>query len=166
MDEAGLAHEMICLCGLAGHGKGIRNARRSTEIFSRLHLDRILIASPAIFQDTPLMADVRSGGSIGEGEGGRISQMEEFIRGLENDTLIDARNASAIVSPYGRIPEHKEEMIAGLQSACRPYGGGGLRSMRQSLQMNLRPPKARAAQGSAGLRCIMAPVRRAVRRCA
>ncbi len=135
MDEAGLAYEMIYLCGLAGHGKGIRNARRSAEVFSRLHPDRILIASLSIFPDTPLMADIRSGGFIEEGEGERISEMEEFIRGLENDTLIDARNASAIVSPYGRIPEHKEEMIAGLQSAYRLYGEDGLRRMRRSLQM-------------------------------
>lgn len=134
LDQAGFAYEVIYLSGLGGKGRGVENARKTAQAFSQLHPDRILIASLTIFPDTPLMAQVRSGDFVEATEGERILEIKEFLQGLKNDTLIDARNASAVTSIYGRIPEQKQEMIDYLQQVYETYGEEGLRKRRDSLR--------------------------------
>lgn len=134
LDQAGFAYEVIYLSGLAGKGRGVENARRTAEAFSQLHPDRILIASLTIFPDTPLMTQVRSGDFVEASEGERIRELQEFLKNLKNDTLIDARNASAVVSLYGRIPGQKQDMIDYLQQVYETYGENGLRTQRDSLR--------------------------------
>ncbi|WP_130837989.1 hypothetical protein [Lachnoclostridium sp. Marseille-P6806] len=76
---------------------------------------------------------VRSGKFQEATEGEKILERIEFLKGLQNDTLIDATNASIITSIYGRIPEQKQEMITRLQSIYSTYGEKGLHRMRDSL---------------------------------
>lgn len=133
MDEAGLACEIIYLAGLGGAGRGIQNAKVSAEALNQLHPDRILIPSLTIFPDTPLMQEVRSGAFQEASEGERIREIQTFLQELTIDTLIDARNASAVISLYGRIPEKKQAMIGQLQKIYDTYGEVGLRARRDSL---------------------------------
>lgn len=133
MDQAGFSYEVIFLSGLGGRGYGLDHARKTAAVFSRLHPDRILIAGLTIFPDTPLMENVRKGEFQEATEGERILELKEFLQNLNNDTLIDARNASIITSIYGRIPEQKQEMVERLQRLYDTYGEEGLRQQRDSL---------------------------------
>jgi len=134
MDQAGLAYEVIFLSGLGGKGYGLDHAKKTAEVFNQLHPDRILIAGLTIFPDTPLMKNVRSGEFQEATERERILELKEFLQDLKNPTLIDATNASIITAIYGRIPEHKQEMIDRLQKVYDSYGEKGLRHMRDSLK--------------------------------
>jgi hypothetical protein len=80
------------------------------------------------------MKDVKSGDFQEATEGERILELQEFIRDLKIDTLIDATNASIITAIYGRIPDKKQEMIDRLQAIYNRYGENGLRNARESLQ--------------------------------
>lgn len=134
MDVAGMPYEVIFLSGLGGKGYGLQHAKKTAEVLNQLHPDRVLIAGLTIFPDTPLMKDVKSGDFQEATEGERILELQEFIRDLKIDTLIDATNASIITAIYGRIPDKKQEMIDGLQAIYNRYGENGLRNARESLQ--------------------------------
>ena len=133
MDEAGLDYAVIYLCGLAGKGNGLRNARRTAAVFNRIRPSRILISSLTIFEDTPLRKKILEGGFKEEGEVERIREIQELLRLLENPALIDARNASAMIPLYGAIPGQKEEMLTALDSVASLLGENALRRMRSSL---------------------------------
>lgn len=133
MDQAGLCYEVIFLSGLGGKGYGLDHAKKTAAVFNQLHPDRIIIAGLTIFPDTPLMKDVLSGDFVEMPEGERILELKEFLKNLDNPTLIDATNASIITTIYGRIPEQKQEMVNRLQEIYDSYGEEGLRNIRDSL---------------------------------
>lgn len=135
MDKAGFQYEMIYLSGLAGKGHGVENARKTAELFSQLHPDRILIPSLTIFEDTPLMEQVRTGDFEETPEKERISELQTFLKNLKNHTLIDGLNASAVISIYGQIPEQKQEMLDQLQMIDDRFNEDSLRSRRDALDM-------------------------------
>lgn len=135
LDEAGMAYEVIFLSGLGGKGYGLDHARKTAEVFSQIHPDRIMIAGLTIFPDTPLMKDILTGDFVEATEKERVEEITEFLKNLKNDTLIDATNASIITRIYGHIPEQKQEMLDHLQSIYQTYGEDGLREARDSLKV-------------------------------
>lgn len=133
MDQAGLTYSVIFLGGLGGAGYGTRAAEATAAVLNQLHPSRVLASGLTIFEDTPLMEEVRAGQFTEAAEAEKVEELYTLIDSLEIETLFDATNVSNMIPVIGFLPESKEEMLHKLRSTMERYGEDWLRMRRDNM---------------------------------
>lgn len=133
MDESGIDYTVIFLSGLGGHDYGLGHAIKTAEVINQLNPERVMITGLTIFDDAPLMEDIRNADFIESTEKERLIELMSFLEKLEIQTFIDATNSSNVTPLFGRVPENKKAMINHLKEIYEKYGEKTLRNKRESL---------------------------------
>ncbi|MGL6199249.1 MAG: radical SAM protein [Lachnospiraceae bacterium] len=115
LDEAGMEYYFVYMTGLAGKGRGWRNAVNTAEIFNQLNPYFIEIDSLTLFPDTELYEWAQTGKFIPAGEHERIKELIILLEHLQIRTHILADTKSNFKPLTGYIPKEKAKLIGQLQ---------------------------------------------------
>ena len=115
LDEAGIEYYFVYMTGLAGKGKGYRNAVNSAKLFSRLNPYFISVDSLTLFPDTELYRLEPEGKFISAGEKERLRELQVFIRNLQIRTHLFANSVSNFYPTAADLPKEKDFAVSELQ---------------------------------------------------
>ncbi|MCD8140885.1 MAG: radical SAM protein [Planctomycetaceae bacterium] len=134
LDEAGMEYSIIYLAALAGAGKGEQNARRSAEVFNRIHPTHIGVTSLTLLPGSELHDDAAAGRFIESGELERARELRELVSGLNISTFFAANHVSNAVVVKGHLPEAKDDMVRAFTEFIDNYDEDALRRRRRNLR--------------------------------
>lgn len=115
LDAAGIEYYFVYMTGLAGHGKGYRNAVNSARLFSKLNPYFISVDSLTLFQGTKLYLWQQEGTFIPAGEKERLEELQIFVKNLQIRTHLLANTVSNYVPLTAYLPKERDKIIAQLQ---------------------------------------------------
>lgn len=133
LEAAGIRYNFFYLVGLAGAGGGERNARRSAEVFNRLHPVSIGFLSLTLFPESRLYKEMAEGLYQEAGEHERLEEMMTLVSRLTCRTHILARTVSNPIPFTGYLPTDRELILHDLREARSQLTEGQLRSYRDSI---------------------------------
>lgn len=111
LDKAKMSYALFYLLGIAGEGKGIRNARASARVFGRIDPRVIMIHTMTCFKDTVLFEDVCRDRFKMASEKENQRELREFCALLKNEALINAAHLSNTISFVANLPEERMEVL-------------------------------------------------------
>jgi len=112
INNAGMDYTLIYLCGLGGLNYGMANAYKTAPIINKLNVERIMINTLTLLENTPLYDD-NTFKTATEKE--KLSEIITFIKQLNIETFIDATHASNTIKFFGEIPKNKMHIIDHLE---------------------------------------------------
>ena len=115
LDEAGIEYYFVYMTGLAGKGKGYRNALNSAELFSQLNPYIISVDSLTLFPDTKLYKMAQQGLFVPAEEKERIRELQTFINNFNIRTHLLANTVSNFAPIAAELPYDRKAVIDELQ---------------------------------------------------
>lgn len=115
LDEAGIEYYFVYMTGLAGKGKGERNARNSAKLFSQRNPYFISVDSLTLFPGTELYRMAQEGKFSPAGEKERLQELQIFIKNLQIRTHLFANTGSNFYPLTAYLPKERETAVRKLQ---------------------------------------------------
>lgn len=137
LEQAKINYYVIFLGGLAGHGKGIKNAKNTAAILNKLHPSHMYMTSVAVLPNTALYQDVAEGKFQECSELERIEETLELIKALKNPITLYGQSVANPVNFVAKLPEQKELLILELEDTIAQFTSQDemtLRRYRESLR--------------------------------
>ena len=103
------------LNGIGGAGYGLTHAQKTAAIYEGMGISMIEVSSLTLIDKTVLSQRRLRGEFVEAGEYERLREMQEFVRCLKNETIFLSDHISVPFSARVKLPEQKEELIAGIQ---------------------------------------------------
>jgi len=134
LDEAGIEYYFVYMTGLAGKGKGYRNAVNSARLFGQLNPYFISVDSLTLFPDTELYHMEQEGGFLPAGEKERLQELQVFIRNLQIRTHLFANSGSNFYPVTAYLPKERDLVIRELQHVIDTVNEDEMTKYRVSLK--------------------------------
>lgn len=134
LDEAGIEYYFVYMTGLAGQGKGHRNAKNSAELFNMTNPRFISVDSLTLFPNTGLYKKAQEGSFIPAGEAERIQELMLLLDKLQIRTHLFANTVSNFVPVEGVLPYEKERLQSELQYALETNSEKAMQKYRGELK--------------------------------
>lgn len=115
LDEAGMEYYFVYMTGLAGKGKGYRNAVNSAKVFSKINPRFISVDSLTLFPDTELYQIAQTGKFIPAGEKERLQELQTFVEHLQIRTHLFANTVSNFYPTTAFLPKERDKVVSELQ---------------------------------------------------
>ena len=133
LQEAGIHYNITYLTGLAGEGKGIKNALQTARIYSLIAPASINVVSLTLFPGTGLYAGTTEGKYKEAGEHERMDELTTLIENLACHTQIIGNTVSNPVTFTGFLPTDKEYLTHSLTEAKKELSEKRLKAYRNNL---------------------------------
>lgn len=133
LDDAGIAYSIIYIGGLAGRGKGVKNALESAKVFNQINPTHIGAMSLTLMPGSELYEDALAGRFVESGELERTEELLALVSNLDIRTFIAANHVSNNIVFKGRLPTEKARIVAYLEQAIKEYDEDFLRRRRENL---------------------------------
>lgn len=136
-EEAGIRYRVIYLSGLAGSGKGEKNARITAQVLNQLHPTFMYLTSVTVVHDSALYQEVKAGTFKEATELDRIKEFRALIAGLENPIEVDANNISNPVAFFADLPAEKGRALKALDRCIEHWSARDERRRREQREAQL-----------------------------
>lgn len=120
--------------GLAGKGKGERNAINTANVFNQLHPFTVNFVSLTVFSESELYEEIQRGSFVEATEHERLLELRTFISRLHIKTTLLGNTVSNTVPFVGMIPNDRVRVLNELDSAIKNAGEKELRRYRDSIR--------------------------------
>ncbi|AOR23520.1 radical SAM protein [Clostridium taeniosporum] len=133
LDEAGIEYYCMVMTGIAGFGKGIRNAIDTAELLSKVNSKGIFPLSLLLMPGTKLYSDYLIGKFKEATELERLLELKTLIKNLNvnENTLFSSKHETNFIQMSGKLPRDKKEFIKRLDIILENYD-----EMRLKLEFN------------------------------
>ena len=118
LTAAGITYGVIIMTGLAGHGKGIENAKHTAALMNQIHARVLYCNSLVIMEDTPLGQARREGTYVEAGEYERIEELLTLFKELKpkSKLLVNSYHVSNALNINAEVPDEQQETIERLEN--------------------------------------------------
>lgn len=130
--RAGMPFIANFLNGIGGAGYGLSHARKTAAIYEGMNISMIEVSSLTLIDKTVLAQRKLRGEFTEAGEIERLREMQEFIRCLTNSLVFLSDHISVPFSCRVRLPEARDELIAGIDRIIAEAGEEKLRAFRDA----------------------------------
>lgn len=120
------------LYGLGGAGYGLGNAQKTAALYDGMSISMVEVSSLTLVPHTALAIKARRGEFEEAREVERLREMQEFLRCLTNHTRFLANHVSNTFYANAKLPEQKDELIAGIDRVIEQVGEERMRSYRKT----------------------------------
>lgn len=134
LQDAGIHYNLTYLTGLAGKGKGIKNALKTAKVYSNLLPASVNLVSLTIFPGSVLYEEVKNGRYEEAGEHERIEELIALIKSLTCRTHIIGNTVSNPATLTGSLPTDRNIMINILREAENAISEESLRDYRDGIR--------------------------------
>ncbi|NFT08761.1 MULTISPECIES: radical SAM protein [Clostridium] len=133
LDKAGIGYYCMVMTGVAGTGKGIRNATDTAKLLNKVNSKGIFPLSLILMPGTKLNSDCLLGKFKEATELERLVELRTLIKNLNvnENTLFSSKHESNFTKMSGKLPRDKEEFIKRLDIILENYD-----EMRLKLEFN------------------------------
>lgn len=131
LHKAGIRFTFFYLAGMAGAGRGQKNALASARVFSAAGPSRILVVTLTPTKTWPLAKDIAAGRWSAPGEMETAREIQTFARNLTCPCTLNCSHDTDIVRFEGRIPEDQQKMMELLDNRIPMMNEGAARRMRE-----------------------------------
>ena len=115
---AGLSYNAHIMTGIAGHGRGLENARALADFFNRTRPERVVNFSLFLNKTAPLYQDILAGRFQPADEVENLLEDRRLMELLEADSLYyDSFHDHLGLRVWGRLPQDRPKMLARLERA-------------------------------------------------
>ena len=114
LTRAGITYTLWYIAGSARAGRCLENARVSAEIYSQAQPKRIFLTTLSVGPNTPLGQMVESGEYELSSDYETVQEIREFLAGITCPTIFDCGQESNLFQFRMRVPEGRDEILAGL----------------------------------------------------
>lgn len=121
MDYAGLDYRLIYLGGIAGKGKLEESARRSAEVFNKMHSYHMNTTTVSVFKGTKLYDQMIKGEWEEPTELERIKEVRTLMAELTVPMTIDAMTAANNLHFRANLSNEKEELVRRLDEVIAGF---------------------------------------------
>lgn len=121
LEAAGIDYRVIYLGGLAGHGKGEKNAIQTANIFNQLNPTFLYLTTVTIFEDSDMYNDVKNGSFIESTEQERIEEILVLIENMKKSIIIDGRSVSNPIHFSVKLPQDKAVIKKKLEAIIKDF---------------------------------------------
>ncbi|MDR5587847.1 MULTISPECIES: radical SAM protein [Clostridium] len=123
LDEAGIGYYCMVMTGVAGAGKGIRNATDTAKLLNKVNSKGIFPLSLILMSGTKLNSDCLLGKFKEATELERLVELRTLIKNLNvnENTLFSSKHESNFIQMSGKLPRDKEEFIKRLDIILENY---------------------------------------------
>lgn len=133
LDDAGIEYYFIYMTGLAGAGKGSRNAIASAKIINQLNPYFLGIDSLILFPDTELYQLAQEGKFVPAAEKERLEELAVLLEHLQIRVHLQADTKSNFLPLNGYIPREKASFISSLRETADTVSEEEMIAYRKSL---------------------------------
>ncbi|MGN1022888.1 MAG: radical SAM protein, partial [Lachnospiraceae bacterium] len=137
LDEAGMTYRMIYLGGLAGKGKLKESARKSADLFNRIHPYYMMLTNVAVLPGTKLYEQMQRGEWTEPSERERIEEIRTLIANLSIPITINTGTSASSVQFEVSLPQDREDILRELDEVLGRFDDrteAQLRSWRHSMR--------------------------------
>lgn len=134
LEDANIRYNLVYLTGLAGKGKGERNAINTANVFNQLHPFTVNFVSLTVFPESELYEEIQRGSFVEATEHERLLELRTFISRLHIKTTLLGNTVSNTVPFVGMIPNDRVRVLNELDSAIKNAGEKELRRYRDSIR--------------------------------
>lgn len=134
LEEANIRYNLVYLTGLAGKGKGERNAINTANVFNQLSPFTVNFVSLTVFSESELYEEIQRGSFVEATEHERLLELRTFISRLHIKTTLLGNTVSNTVPFVGMIPNDRVRILNELDSAIKNAGEKELRRYRDSIR--------------------------------
>ena len=134
LDAAGIGYAFFYLAGIAGKGRGIENAWATAAVCNQTSPWLVGVNMLTVYKSSELHREITAGRWVEAGEVEKYEEIRELVLGLEIPTEFAMLGASNPVMLCGRLPEHREEIVAAIERVIRDVGEERLRRYRMGLK--------------------------------
>ncbi|NFG26580.1 radical SAM protein [Clostridium botulinum] len=123
LDKAGIGYYCMIMTGIAGAGKGIRNAIDTANLLNKVNCKGIFPLSLILMPGTKLNSDCLLGKFKEATELERLVELKILIRHLNvnENTLFSSKHDSNFTQMSGKLPRDKEEFIKRIDIILENY---------------------------------------------
>lgn len=111
LDRVGIKYRVVYLGGLAGRGKCVESAKKSVEIFNRIHPTLIGTTSLVIVPNTELFAEYQRGEFEEASEKERQEEYRTLFAGLKNHVQVVSGGVNTYLGKVTYLPEDREDLL-------------------------------------------------------
>lgn len=134
LDKVGIRYAFFYLAGIAGKGRGIENARKTSEVFSQVNPAIIMIHTMTPFRGTPLAAEIESGEFEQEPEVEILRELREFYAIYPKPVRMLASHYANTACFDGLIPDHREQILELMDERIETADEDRLEIFRRSIK--------------------------------
>lgn len=134
LEKAGINYNIVYMTGLAGSGKGEKNAIQSTIVYNQLKPESINIVGLTIFPETGLLQAIETGEYKEAGELEKLYELELFVRSLKIETTIYANTISNLAPFAGNLPTDTNKILNMLNKTISQSNENDLKNYRNSIR--------------------------------
>lgn len=134
LEKANISYHFVYLAGLAGKGRGERNAIHTARVFNQLHPLTINFVSLTIFPESELYGDIQAGNFAEATEVERLLEIKTLISNLRTETTLLGNTVSNTVPFVGRLPDDRMRILQELDVAIQNADELGLRAYRNRIE--------------------------------
>lgn len=115
MKQVGFLYNAHMMTGIAGNGRGLKNAEQTADFFNRTQPLRITNFSLFLYDCAPLIKDVRAGNYVPASELENLVEERKLIELLQSESCVyDGFHDFIPFRIKGTLPNDKEKMLARL----------------------------------------------------
>lgn len=133
LDEAGIEYYFVHMTGLAGKGRGYRNAVNTAKIFNKLNPYFISVDSLTLFLGTVLYDMEKEGRFVPAWEKERIQELQVFVRKLQLRTHLFANSKSNFYPLTAYLHKEREYIINELEQVRESFSEEEMQEYRNGL---------------------------------
>jgi len=134
LEAADISYNIVYLTGLAGSGKGEKNALESAMVYNQIKPHSINVVALTIFPESALYKEIQLGTYVAEGELEKLFELKAFISSLEIPTIVFANTISNAAPFTGEFPRDKEQIVSMLQKVIDSSDEKELQRYRNSIR--------------------------------
>ena len=134
LDGAGISYAFFYLAGISGTGRGVEGARATAWVCNQTNPWLIGANMLTVYKSSELYREIEAGNWHEETEVEKYEEVKELVSRLAIPTEFTMLGASNPVMLRGRLPEHRDELIAALDSIVNDIGEERLREYRVGLK--------------------------------
>ncbi|MBQ7840385.1 MAG: radical SAM protein [Lachnospiraceae bacterium] len=134
LEEAGIRYNFFYLTGIYGAGRGEKGAKKTAELFNRLHPQIIESSMLTIYKTSELYQEIQKGNWKEESEIEKLVELKTLIENLTVPTRIVTDGASNLIQVRGNLPKEKDKLIKHLEHQITNADESLLREYRVNLK--------------------------------
>ena len=117
LDEAGMTYRMIYLGGVAGKGKLKESAKKSADLFNRIHPYYMMLTNVAVLPGTKM----QRGEWTEPSERERIEEIRTLIANLTIPITVNTGTSASCVQFEATLPKDREDILRGLDEVLQRF---------------------------------------------
>ncbi len=134
LEKANISYHFFYLAGIAGEGKGEKNAKATAQICNQLSPKTIIANMLTIYNNSELYAEIQKGIWKEQTEIEKYNELKTLVENIDIDVYFAALGASNAIPIQSVLPNEKQKVLTLLEQIIKNVSEKELKEYRKNLK--------------------------------